>query len=135
MVLDEPMGIISAWTRHHAELGFDIVLYNHGAAFSVMAGSMLSNVQVVQWKDAKIVCGHNVHACEQLQTCNKWKSGDKAEVNGFASCQVAAFSHCLSEYARDTFGNLDVDEKTRAKKCENAFLLRVASVAKRKCDL
>jgi len=64
MVLDEPMGIISAWTRHHAELGFDIVLYNHGAAFSVMAGSMLSNVQVVQWKDAKIVCGHNVHACE-----------------------------------------------------------------------
>jgi len=109
MVLDEPMEIISAWTRHHAELGFDIVLYNHGAASSVDVGRMPSNVQVVQWPDAKIAC---VHACEQLQTCKEWESGAKTEVHGFASCQVAAFSHCLSEYAPGYvwFGNLDVDE-------------------------
>jgi len=43
--------------------------------------------------------------------------------------------HLISMYVCSSYPILATYNETRGKNCENAFLLRVASVAKRKCDL
>jgi galactoside 2-L-fucosyltransferase 1/2 len=109
LVKDEPEQLVQTWVKHHENLGFDVVVYDHGSTNRVT-----SSVQMIPFTQNALPCtqSEDSERCSKLKKCQQWMAATSTKDHGFAVCQVAAYADCLERYGADYewFGNWDIDE-------------------------